>query len=234
MRNRRGRCGRCQRQTDPYTLESNKRELVCTTVLLSELNWFISGGKYQPEWKKRKVCQFLKVQRGEGEKCFAAFPSSMPNCSEPFSICNPESTWKNFAWSKSNMNGDVSAGVHALIFGVYAENKCMLFVSCAPLCAVYTFVRVYICEEGKDGSERRKKSDGRVNIPVPLLGPITLWWWSSPPTIDFIHYLSQLHAATSIFSHSACLLVQHTHKHKRNSQPLKHPEKEKEKSQKTW
>lgn len=66
MRNRRGRCGRCQRQTDPYTLESNKRELVCTTVLLSELNWFISGGKYQPEWKKRKVCQFLKVQRGEG------------------------------------------------------------------------------------------------------------------------------------------------------------------------
>lgn len=150
------------------------RELVCTTVLLSELNWFISGGKYQPEWKKRKVCQFLKVQRGEGEKCFAAFPSSMPNCSEPFSICNPESTWKNFAWSKSNMNGDVSAGVHALIFGVYAENKCMLFVSCAPLCAVCTFVRVYICEEGKDGSERRKKSDGRVNIPVPLLGPITL------------------------------------------------------------
>lgn len=72
------------------------------------------------------------------------------------------------------MNGDVSAGVHALIFGMYAENKCMLFVSCAPLCAVYTFVRVYICEEGKDGSKRRKKSDGRVNIPVPLLGPITL------------------------------------------------------------
>lgn len=164
MRNRRGRCGRCQRQTDPYTLESNKRELVCTTVLLSELNWFISGGKYQPEWKKRKVCQFLKVQRGEGEKWFAAFPSSMPNCSEPFSICNPESTWKNFAWSKSNMNGDVSAGVHALIFGVYAENKCMLFVSCAPLCAVCTFVRVYICEEGKDGSERRKKvTDGSIS-----------------------------------------------------------------------
>lgn len=68
------------------------------------------------------------------------------------------------------MNGDVSAGVHALISGVYAENKCMLVVSCAPLCAVYTFVRLYICEEGK----KKKKSDGRVNIPVPLLGPITL------------------------------------------------------------
>lgn len=52
------------------------------------------------------------------------------------------------------MNGDVSAGVHALISGVYAENKCMLVVSFAPLCAVYTFVRVYICEEGK---KKKKK-----------------------------------------------------------------------------
>lgn len=165
MRNRRGRCGRCQRQTDPYTLESNKRELVCTTVLLSELNWFISGGKYQPEWKKRKVCQFLKVQRGEGEKCFAAFPSSMPNCSEPFSICNPESTWKNFAWSKSNMNGDVSAGVHALIFGVYAENKCMLFVSCAPLCAACTYLW------GRKGRKWKKKKKWRTGqYPRPSVG----------------------------------------------------------------
>lgn len=60
------------------------------------------------------------------------------------------------------------------------KTKCMLvlFALCVHcsvcLCqAVYTLVRVCICKKGREGSAG-KESDGRVNIPVPLLGPITL------------------------------------------------------------
>lgn len=43
--------------------------------------------------------------------------------------------------------------------------------------AVYTLVRVCVCKTRREGSRcggRRGGSDGRVNIPVSLLGPITL------------------------------------------------------------
>lgn len=121
------------------------------------------------------------------------------------------------------MNGDVSAGVHALISGVYAENKCMLVVSCAPLCAVYTFVRVYICDEGK----KKKKKWRTGQYPRPSVGThyaLVMVF----ATHDRLHSLSFPVARSNIhlFSFSLSPGAAHKHKHKRNS-TFKTPRKRK-------